>query len=52
MAKAPLKNGQPLTFEAKDPNGSLLNGLKSKKPSIKVSKSTPGGVRRPLLTYL
>lgn len=37
MVKEPLKNGQPLTSESKDPNGSLLNGLKSKKLSIKVS---------------
>ena len=36
MAKEPLKNGQPLTSESKDPNGSLLNGLKSKKLSVKV----------------
>lgn len=36
MVKAPLKGGQPLTFESKDPNGSLLNGLKSKKLPIKV----------------
>lgn len=36
MAHAPLKNGQPLTFEAKDPNGSLLNGLKSAKLPVKV----------------
>ncbi|KAM5345775.1 hypothetical protein ACJ41O_011636 [Fusarium nematophilum] len=35
MVKAPLKNGNPLTSESKDPNGSLLNGLKSKKLSIK-----------------
>ncbi|KAH8716320.1 Nucleoporin NDC1 [Beauveria bassiana] len=34
MAKAPLKNGKPFTTESKDPNGSLLNGLKSKKDSI------------------
>ncbi|RDA86464.1 hypothetical protein CP532_3615 [Ophiocordyceps camponoti-leonardi (nom. inval.)] len=34
MVKEPLKNGKPLTSESKDPNGSLLNGLKSKKPSI------------------
>ncbi|KAK8861823.1 nucleoporin protein Ndc1-Nup [Apiospora arundinis] len=32
LAKEPLKNGQPLTAESKDPNGSLLNGLKAKKP--------------------
>jgi nucleoporin NDC1 len=36
MVKEPLKNGQPLTSESKDPNGSLLNGLKSKKLSIQV----------------
>ncbi|KAJ4190848.1 hypothetical protein NW767_006073 [Fusarium falciforme] len=35
MVKEPLKNGNPLTSESKDPNGSLLNGLKSKKLSIK-----------------
>ncbi|KAI6781741.1 nucleoporin NDC1 [Emericellopsis cladophorae] len=34
MVKTPLKNGQPLSSESKDPNGSLLNGLKSKKPSV------------------
>ncbi|KAK8133385.1 hypothetical protein PG984_005397 [Apiospora sp. TS-2023a] len=32
LAKEPIKNGQPLTAESKDPNGSLLNGLKAKKP--------------------
>jgi len=35
LIKEPLKNGKPLTSESKDPNGSLLNGLKSKKQSIK-----------------
>ncbi|KAH6896941.1 nucleoporin protein Ndc1-Nup [Thelonectria olida] len=35
MVKEPLKNGNPLTSESKDPNGSILNGLKSKKLSIK-----------------
>ncbi|ORY59997.1 nucleoporin protein Ndc1-Nup [Pseudomassariella vexata] len=34
LAKEPVKNGKPLTAESKDPNGSLLNGLKSKKPRI------------------
>ncbi|KAI1101384.1 nucleoporin protein Ndc1-Nup [Jackrogersella minutella] len=34
LGKAPLKNNQPLSAESKDPNGSLLNGLKSKKPRI------------------
>jgi nucleoporin NDC1 len=37
LAREPLKNEQPLTAESKDPNGSLLNGLKSKKPRISVS---------------
>lgn len=36
MARPPLKNGKPLTSDSKDPNGSLLNGLKSKKLSIQV----------------
>ncbi|KAI0859861.1 nucleoporin protein Ndc1-Nup [Xylaria cubensis] len=34
LTREPLKNDQPLTAESKDPNGSLLNGLKSKKPRI------------------
>lgn len=37
LVREPLKNGQPLTSESKDPNGSLLNGLKSKKLAIRVS---------------
>ena len=39
MARKPLKSGKPLTAESKDPNGSLLNGLKSKKQYIRVSDS-------------
>ncbi|KAH8175483.1 nucleoporin protein ndc1-Nup domain-containing protein [Sarocladium implicatum] len=35
MAQEPLKNGKALTSESKDPNGSLLNGLKSKKNTVK-----------------
>ncbi|KAI0449040.1 nucleoporin protein Ndc1-Nup [Xylaria acuta] len=34
LTREPLKNEQPLTAESKDPNGSLLNGLKSRKPRI------------------
>ncbi|KAI1084529.1 nucleoporin protein Ndc1-Nup [Whalleya microplaca] len=34
LGKEPIKNNQPLSAESKDPNGSLLNGLKSKKPRI------------------
>ncbi|KAJ5339196.1 hypothetical protein N7452_005924 [Penicillium brevicompactum] len=35
IGKEPLKRGQPLTTDAKDPNGSLLNGLKAKKEVVK-----------------
>lgn len=35
ISKEPLKLGQPLTAEAKDPNGSLLTGLKAKKETVK-----------------
>ncbi|KAK3304630.1 nucleoporin protein Ndc1-Nup [Chaetomium strumarium] len=35
LVKSPLKHGKPLTSDSKDPNGSLLNGLKNKKLSIK-----------------
>jgi len=30
-SEEPLKNGQPLTSDAKDPNGSLISGLKAKR---------------------
>lgn len=36
LIRAPLKLGKPLTSESKDPNGTLLNGLKSKKLHIQV----------------
>lgn len=36
LVRAPLKLEKPLTSESKDPNGTLLNGLKSKKLHIKV----------------
>lgn len=35
LAQEPLKKGQPLTTETKDPNGSLLNGLNAKKEVVK-----------------
>ena len=35
LAQEPLKKGQPLTTETKDPNGSLLDGLKAKKEVVK-----------------
>ncbi|PGH16464.1 hypothetical protein AJ79_01795 [Helicocarpus griseus UAMH5409] len=34
LGQAPLKKGQPLTNETKDPNGSLINGLKAKKDVV------------------
>lgn len=36
VAQEPLKNGQPLTDESRDPNGTLLNGLKARKEVVKV----------------
>jgi nucleoporin NDC1 len=36
IAQEPLKNDQPITNDSKDPNGTLLNGLKSKKETVKV----------------
>ncbi|OJK03762.1 hypothetical protein ASPACDRAFT_111792 [Aspergillus aculeatus ATCC 16872] len=35
LSKEPLKRGQPLTADAKDPNGSLLTGLKAKKETVR-----------------
>ena len=37
VAQAPLKNDRPITYESKDPNGSLLTGLKGKKLQTRVS---------------
>lgn len=36
VAQPPLKNGKPITDGSNDPNGSLLNGLKSRKMQNKV----------------
>jgi nucleoporin NDC1 len=36
VAQEPLKKGRPLTDDSRDPNGSLLNGLKSKKEAPRV----------------
>lgn len=36
IAQEPLKNDKPITDDSKDPNGTLLNGLKSKKDAVKV----------------
>ncbi|KAI9371542.1 nucleoporin protein Ndc1-Nup [Aspergillus egyptiacus] len=35
LSKPPLKRGLPLTSEAKDPTGSLLDGLKAKKETVR-----------------
>ncbi|RMJ28067.1 Nuclear envelope protein [Aspergillus sp. HF37] len=35
IGKEPLKRGQPLTADAKDPNGSLLDGLKAQREMVK-----------------
>ncbi|KAI1826889.1 nucleoporin protein Ndc1-Nup [Xylaria intraflava] len=34
LTREPFKKEQPLTSESKDPNGSLINGLRSQKPRI------------------
>ena len=39
VAQPPLKNDQPLTADSRDANGSLLNGLNSRKQASKVSSS-------------
>jgi nucleoporin NDC1 len=36
IAQEPLKNDLPITNDSTDPNGSLLNGLKSKKDTVRV----------------
>jgi len=40
MAQEPLKNGLPLTADSLDANGSLLNGLKSRKLRYQVGRVT------------
>ena len=37
LAQEPVKREQPLTSDSKDPNASLLNGLKAKRETIRVS---------------
>lgn len=39
VAQEPLKNERPITYESRDPNGSLLTGLKGKKIQTRVSSS-------------
>lgn len=49
IAQEPLKRGMPLTNESNDPNGTLLNGLKSKKEVVKVGIS---GISHSLIANL
>lgn len=37
VAQEPIKKDLPFTSEAKDPNGALLNGLKSRRETLRVS---------------
>ena len=37
LTQEPMKREQPLTSDSKDPNASLLNGLKAKRETIRVS---------------
>jgi nucleoporin NDC1 len=39
IAQEPLKNNKPITSDSKDPNGTLLNGLKSNKEANKVCET-------------
>lgn len=43
LSKEPLKKGQPLTNDSKDPNLSLVQGLRSKKELPRVSDSSSPG---------
>ena len=38
LAQEPLKQGIPLTQASKDPNGTLISGLKSKRPILQVRR--------------
>lgn len=48
IAQEPLKNDHPITNDSKDPNGTLLNGMKSKKEAVKVGKKDMDRVESPL----
>ena len=39
LAQEPIKREQPLTSDSKDPNASLLNGLKAKRETTRVSST-------------
>jgi len=42
VAQEPLKRGQPLSSESKDPCGTLIGGLKSKREVLRVRQLRPG----------
>lgn len=44
VAQEPLKNDRPITYESRDPNGSLLTGLRGKKLQTRVSAQLIIGV--------
>lgn len=46
VSQEPLKNDRPITYESRDPNGSLLTGLKGKKLQTRVSGSITHGLTR------
>jgi len=50
MVKGPKKHDKPLSSESKDPNGSLVNGLKAKKEAYRVSYLPPCPLHRSLTT--
>ena len=41
LTQEPMKREQPLTSDSKDPNATLLNGLKARRDIIRVSSITP-----------
>jgi nucleoporin NDC1 len=43
ITEQPLKKDRPLTDDSKDPNGSLLSGLRGKRPFSRVCISLPRG---------
>ena len=43
LIQEPTKREQPLTSASKDPNASLLNGLKAKREIIRVNSMAPSG---------
>jgi nucleoporin NDC1 len=42
VAQEPLKNDRPITYESRDPNGSLITGLKGKKLQTRVCTRSDG----------